>query len=208
MRIVCLSDTHSHHSQMSPLPEGDILIHAGDFTTRGDFRDISSFNAWLRKQKFKYKIIVAGNHDMTFESEPYIAQSLLTDCIYLQDRSVTINGYSFYGSPWQPEFMNWAFNLPRGNALKEKWDLIPDNTDVLITHCPQKYIRDYAYYSKDHVGCEHLLERVKEIKPKLHIFGHVHEGNGMTESYGIKFINAAICDENNNVVNKPIVIDL
>jgi len=208
MRIICISDTHTYHSQIPKLPEGDILIHAGDFTTRRDFRDITSFNEWLGKQNFKHKIVVAGNHDMTFESDPYIARSLLQNCIYLQDDKVVIDGYTFYGSPWQPEFMSWAFNLPRGHALKEKWDRIPDNTDVLITHCPPRYIRDYAYFSKDHVGCEDLLKRVKEIQPKLHIFGHVHEGYGISEAYGTKFINAAICDEKNVVKNKPIVVNL
>lgn len=163
---------------------------------------------WLNKQSFKHKIVVAGNHDTLFEYDPYTARALLKNCTYLEDSGVTINGIHFYGFPWQPEFMNWAFNLPRGKQLQTKWELIPNNTDVLITHCPPYGILDFANYSNAHVGDRDLLTRVKEVKPKLHIFGHIHEGFGKVEQNGTVFINASFCDERNNVKNMPIVIDI
>lgn len=208
MRIVCISDTHSLESLLAPLPEGDILVIAGDFTNQGNAFDIKFFSQWLKRQPFKHKLVIAGNHDTSFEYDPYMARPLLKNCTYLEDSGVTIEGLLFYGSPWQPEFMNWAFNLPRGEQLQAKWDMIPQNTDILITHCPPYGILDYANFSGAHVGDKDLLKRVMSIKPKLHVFGHIHEGYGTLIKDRVTFVNAAICDEKNNVKNKPIVIDI
>lgn len=208
MRLVCISDTHGLESTLTSLPSGDILVVAGDFTGNGSSQDIRFFSLWLKKQPFQHKVVIAGNHDTLFEYDPYSARAMLKNCTYLEDSGVTIKGVHFYGTPWQPEFMHWAFNLPRGKQLQAKWDMIPDDTDVLITHCPPFGILDFANYSNAHVGDEDLLARVEKIKSKVHIFGHIHEGYGQVEQEGTTFINASICDEYNNVKNPPIVVDI
>ena len=131
----------------------------------------------------------------------------MTNCKYLQDEGCKIEGFHFWGSPWQPEFGRWAFNLPRGEKLREKWDEIPDNTDVLITHSPPYGIKDLVVTGK-HEGCEELLKVVFRIKPKLHIFGHIHEDYGKQVEQGITFVNASICNFDYESLNNPIVVDI
>lgn len=208
MRLVCISDTHGLESLLPPLPEGDVLVVAGDFTGNGSSQDIRFFSQWLKKQTFKHKVVIAGNHDTLFEYDPFTARAMLKNCTYLEDSGVTIKGIHFYGTPWQPVFMDWAFNLPKGESLQEKWDMIPQNTDVLITHCPPFGILDISHFSNTHAGDEDLLQREKDIKPKVHIFGHIHEGYGQTKQDGAVFINASICDETNTIKNSPIIVDL
>ena len=213
MRLVCISDTHTLHSEID-IPDGDVLIHAGDFCSYGQIEEYPSFNTWLNGLPHKHKILIAGNHDKFVEKYPNIMtyKTERNNFVYLQDQSHTIDGIKFYGSPWQPEFYNWAFNLPRNGAeLQAKWDNIPSDTDVLITHGPPHGILDLAPKPNggtEHVGCELLRKRVMEVKPKFHIFGHIHEGYGTEEHDGTTFINACTCDGNYRPVNKPIIIDL
>ncbi len=208
-RIVCLSDTHNCNGQIA-VPDGDILIHAGDATITGTIDEIILFDYWFSGLPHKYKIFIAGNHDWLFETSPKYAQSLLTDVIYLQDSSVEIEGLKIYGSPWQPRFFNWAFNLNRGRELAERWALIPDDVDILITHGPPNGILDEVprKYWIENTGCEELRKRVEEIRPRLHVFGHIHCGYGTEEKFGVKFINASNCDESYKPTNPPIVFDL
>ena len=203
MRIVCISDTHNE-VMTEPIPDGDILIHAGDATIRGKIREVARFAQWFNSLPHKYKVFVPGNHDFLYERDRNIADTFVKS---LQDELIQIEGLKIYGSPWQPEFYNWAFNLPRGEPLREIWSKIPDDVDLLITHGPPFGILD-ANLSGEHVGCEDLLERVKKIKPKIHIFGHIHEGYGQTEIDGTTFINASICDQDYVPGRKPIVINL
>jgi predicted phosphohydrolase len=130
MRLVLISDTHQRHDQLT-VPDGDVLVHAGDFSTRGGVEEVARFNAWLGTLKHKHKVVIAGNHDFLFEREPTLARSMLTNVTYLEDSGVTIEGLRFWGSPWQPRFFDWAFNLERGAPLTEKWNLIPTGVDVL-----------------------------------------------------------------------------
>ena len=161
MRIVCISDTHKLHYEIKyPVPDGDVFIHAGDFTNVGELSDVIDFNGWLKSLPHQHKIVIAGNHDLCFESSPAKAIPLLEDCIYLQASSVVIEGKLFYGSPWQPRFRDWAFNLDRGEDLAEKWALIPTNTDILITHCPPSGILDRSQ-SGESLGCSDLSKRPK-----------------------------------------------
>jgi len=195
------------------LPKGDVLIHCGDFTVTGTVSEITQFNRELLRQanKFNHIIIIAGNHDLLFERQPQLARSLLDSRVnYLQDSFCVIDGIKFYGSPYQPRFFDWAFNLMRGAELAEKWNLIPDETDVLITHGPPFGILDEVprQYFIENTGCEELRKRVETIKPKLHIFGHIHCGYGTTEKFGVKFANASNCDESYEPTNAPLVIDL
>lgn len=212
MKLVCISDMHSLKMK-EEIPKGDILVVAGDFCNTGTTYDVMNFNFFLKKLPHNTKIVIAGNHDMLFEKNPLLAQSMLNDCHYLQDSEVVINGIRFYGTPWQPEFFNWAFNLPRGNALKEKWDKIPEDVDVLITHSPPYGILDQITPNKEHLGCKDLWIAVQRIQPRLHIFGHIHGGYGRLEhdwGNGNKtiFINAAICTERYKPTRKPQVVEL
>ena len=132
------------------------------------------------------------------------------DIIYLQDQSVMIEDVKFYGSPYQPEFYNWAFNLPRGEKLKQKWGLIPKDTDVLITHGPPYGIGDFVpYRGGEFVGCKDLEETIITLPNlKAHIFGHIHCGYGHINKNFIQYVNASICDESYNPIQKPILITI
>ena len=210
MKIVCLSDTHNRH-ELIAVPEGDILIHAGDATGRGTIDEIIAFNDWFANLPHQYKIFVAGNHDRLFETSNRFARTLLDSSIhYLQDSSIEIENLKIYGSPWQPRFFDWAFNLTRGAELAEKWRLIPNEVDILITHGPPFGILDEVprRFFIENAGCEELRKRVEEIQPKLHIFGHIHCGYGTAEEFGVRFINASNCDENYEPTNPPLVFEI
>jgi Icc-related predicted phosphoesterase len=205
VRIVAISDTHGQHRKLW-IPPGDILVHAGDITWNGDPAEVKDFNAYLGRLPHRHKVVIAGNHDFCFENDPDTTRALLTNCIYLQDESVVLEGLRFYGSPWQPWFYDWAFNLPRGAALKAKWDLIPPDTNVLITHGPPAGYGDLTSFN-DHAGCSDLLDTVKRIRPRVHIFGHIHEGAGVIREADTTYINASTCDALYQLANKPIVYD-
>ena len=212
MKLILISDTHTMHEELV-LPKGDILIHAGDFTGRGKPHEVEDFFGWLKRQakEFKHIVFIAGNHDMSFEYKSTwtvnMLKSLPSNVHYLEDSSVTIDGIKFYGSPWQPEFFNWAFNLRRGRELEEKWSMIPYDTDVLITHGPPMNILDYTQKDMWNVGCLDLYNKVLNIKPKLHVFGHIHEGYGIKEHEGITFVNASSATLRYEMKNKPIEIE-
>lgn len=216
MRIVCISDTHERHNQLA-IPEGDVLIHAGDATFQGKVETISAFNEWLGTLPHKHKLVIAGNHDWLFQREPTLALSIMSNATYLEDGWIVLDGVKFYGSPWQPTFCNWAFNLPRGESLRAKWERIPRDTNILITHGPPHGIGDDVVrfnnrtgeYIIERVGCEELRKTVDELPDlKLHVFGHIHKGYGQYGLSGKMFVNASLLDDDYRVAHKPIVIDL
>jgi predicted phosphohydrolase len=188
-RIVFISDTHGYHRELA-VPEGDILVHAGDFTMTGRLEEAADFNAFLGCLPHPRKIVIAGNHDFCFQRDPERARALMTSATYLEDESVEAAHIKFYGSPWQPWFCDWAFNLPRGAPLAEKWAMIPDDTDVLVTHGPPRGIGDRTFDGRSE-GCDELLSRVKEVRPRFHVFGHIHEAAGTWKIDGTTFINAS-----------------
>ncbi len=217
-RIVCLSDTHGLHDALA-VPEGDVLIHAGDLSMRGREAEVRAFAAWLAELPHPDKVVIAGNHDWLFERDPVRAREFLGDVTYLRDGGAEVAGVRVWGSPWQPWFYDWAFNLPRGAALREKWDLIPDDTDVLVTHGPPFGFLDGAArpahgwseaegVAVEHVGCEELRVALDRVRPKLHVFGHIHEGYGQARLAETTLINASTCDEDYRPVNPPVVVDL
>jgi Icc-related predicted phosphoesterase len=208
MRIVCISDTHlSHETVEVKIPDGDLLIHAGDGTLEGSVREIRDFIRWLSQFHHRHKILIAGNHDRVFEKDPVLARSLLSRSItYLQESAVEIEGLKIYGSPWQPEFQGWAFNLPRGPRLREKWRLIPEGVDILVPHGPPMGILDRTPHG-EHVGGADLREAVERVKPKLHVFGHIHHGHGMVKIGATIFVNASVWDESFEPNNPPWVVD-
>lgn len=219
-KIVAISDTHCQLDDVS-IPEGDILLHSGDLTYRGTPQEISKELKKLSRYKDKYKAIILceGNHDWLGARSPSMMDQMCKDngIILLRDSSVTIEGLKFYGSPFQPEFCNWAFNLPRGEPLKRKWANIPDDTDVLITHGPPMGILDNvtkfdhrtSQQIIEHVGCEDLYNRIMELKDlKLHVFGHIHDGHGQLKMGNTTFVNASICTEEYRPTNSPICITI
>jgi Icc-related predicted phosphoesterase len=209
VRMVCISDTHNFHSKID-VPDGDVLIIAGDVCVHGSVYELAAVNEFLGSLPHRHKLLVAGNHDWCFANlvEREEARRLLKNAIYLEDSGVEINGVKYWGSPWQPEFHHWAFNLPRGPKLAEVWAKIPSDTDVLITHTPPFSILD-KNGNGDHCGCGALLDALNNrVQPRIHVFGHVHESYGTLEADGTTFINASICDGQYRPINPPIVIDL
>lgn len=219
IKITCISDTHSQHKVLGGgfLPGGDILIHAGDFMSSGySEREALTFFDWFNQiDNYDTKILIAGNHDRIMENEPTHMQGLLTGyktIDYLQDDTLELwdeedQQLTIYGTPWQPEFYNWAFNLPRGGAIREKWGMIPFGTDILVTHGPPFGKLDVVNRSNENVGCIDLMDRIKEIKPKICVFGHIHESAGYVFDGQTHYINASILDDTYLFRNKPINFD-
>jgi Icc-related predicted phosphoesterase len=216
-RLTFLSDTHTKHDKLNGfLPGGDILLHSGDLTSRGYITEIENFMKWYNNiNNYDTKVFIAGNHDFGFQDDNQKLRGLLTGyktIDYLEDELMMVgeeydNMIKIWGSPWQPEFHNWAFNLPRGEKIKEKWDMIPVDTDILITHGPPMGKLDYVPYDNINVGCEELMKRVSEIKPKIHVFGHIHEGHGYVFDGTTHYINAAVLNGRYEFRNKPLTID-
>lgn len=206
MKFVLISDTHNRHEKLK-VPEGDVLIHAGDITGAGSLKDTLGFFRWFGNLPHQHKIFIGGNHDFLLENTCFDThQYLPAGVVYLQDTFVEINGIKIYGSPYTPEFLNWAFMKKRGTDIKAVWDKIPDGIDVLITHGPPFKILDMTTKNVN-VGCEDLLDKVLRIKPKIHVFGHIHECYGKLEMEGTKFFNASVLNQYYGLVNPPFVLD-
>lgn len=210
MKIVCISDTHSQLDKIN-IPDGDVLVHAGDLTYRGTLSEVSKELILLGKQPHENIILIAGNHDFLFETQLYTARQMCEDngITYLEDQETVIDGIKFYGSPATPFFHNWAFNYPRGIELEKLWSRISDDTDVLITHGPPRFrLEECPNGSK--VGCLDLFNKIQLLNNlKLHVFGHIHDSRGyIKEPNGMYYCNASICDEDYKPVNKPFVFEL
>ena len=202
MRLVAVADTHLFHEDLV-VPDGDVFVHAGDMCQGGSLEELERAVRWIRALPHRTKVIIAGNHDFAFAEHPDEARALVSDFTYLQDSGATIDGVTFWGSPWQPEFNDWAFNLPRGKALAEKWSLIPDRVDVLITHGPPHGIGDRGPVA-GRLGCDDLLERVRICVPRVHFFGHIHQDGGAWQHGETLFVNATTWE----CERPPTVIDL
>jgi Icc-related predicted phosphoesterase len=190
LSLVLVSDTHGYHRRIS-VPPGDVLIHAGDMTETGALSEVEEFNQFLGELPHSHKIVIAGNHDFCFESAPREARSKLTNATYLEDEQVVVEGVTIYGSPWKPWFYDWAFNLRRGREIAAKWAQIPFHTDILVTHGPPAGIGDLTLAGIN-AGCEDLSERIGVVKPRLHVFGHIHEARGVHEEDGTSYVNASV----------------
>lgn len=228
-RFVCFSDTHGKHNEIPAKnrPAADVLLHAGDFTNTGEPEQVESLSKWLDAYPASHKIVIAGNHDITFHEDYYVdrgaerfhrkvepdgnivaapydcqeARGLLTACSYLEDSAVEVCGYTIYGSPWQPAFCDWAFNL-EGEALREKWSQIPANVDILITHGPPLGFGD------SNRGCDELRAAIEQRAVPVHVSGHIHEGYGCSADAATLYINASTCTHDYKATNAPIVFDM
>ncbi|KAL3857413.1 hypothetical protein ACJMK2_012087 [Sinanodonta woodiana] len=226
VRIVHVSDTHMMHNEIL-LPNANILVHSGDFSkaslSRLIFRSSAfeeltrEIDIYFEKVPIKHKLLVAGNHEVSFPGHSANEiQSRLQHVTYLQDSSLEVEGIKFYGSPWTS---NRWYSLAKaftedGRRLIRKWEKIPSDTDVLVTHMPPLNIGDLAakiikvlsilrtegacrvcnkrHVDFDHWGCQLLLDTVlNRVRPKIHMYGHVHESNGVISKDGIVFSNAA-----------------
>lgn len=188
MRIVAVADTHTFEADLGALPAGDVFVHAGDMLRGGTLEELEGVARWMRALPHRHKIIIAGNHDWCFVNDSTEARRLLGDVVYLQDSATTIEGVLFWGSPWQPEYNDWAFNLPRGPALAQKWAAVPHHVDVLITHGPPAGFGDTGLV-EGRAGCEDLLRRVRQVSPRLHLFGHIHQDGGFWRDGATCFSN-------------------
>ncbi|KKN31472.1 hypothetical protein LCGC14_0823450 [marine sediment metagenome] len=208
-KIVCISDTHGEFRGLV-VPDGDILVHAGDITTYGQPAELVDFNLWLTGLPHQDKVVIAGNHDAALANQPAeFGRRVLTAAHYLQDSEVQVQDVRIYGSPWTPEFMNWHFMMPRdGWELRAKWAKIPEELDILLTHGPPANKLDYSKFQKTGVGCHLLREAVERARPRYHVFGHLHESYGGIEGEFTTFINCSIMTRSYVLANAPIVIEV
>lgn len=220
MRVVFLSDTHTYRPAV---PDGDLLIHCGDclgHPAADDFRhgmlpELQPFLDWFGELPHPHKVLVAGNHDWVFERMPALARQMCEEhgVIYLEDQGKRVGGLYLYGTPAQPYYCGWAFNVDDELDLEERYQHIPGGLDILITHCPPFGILDEARHDfKVHnIGPKSLREAVERAKPRVHAFGHCHMGYGQKQIGETLFINAAIwwtLGANPKPKNAPVVIDL
>ncbi|TFK54711.1 Metallo-dependent phosphatase [Heliocybe sulcata] len=180
VRVVCISDTHSHHQELPPLVDGDILIHAGDLTNSGTEQELYSALQWLADQPHPHKIFIAGNHDKALigtNPERAAILSAFPSLTYLEESSLTLNvrGRTLvvYGSPLTPKHGSWPFQYPRSAPEQAHWSQIPLHTDILVTHGPPAHHCDLGS------GCASLLAALWAVRPRLHVFGHIHAARGV-----------------------------
>ena len=219
LNVVAISDTHGMHRSVK-VPDSDVLIHCGDFCRLGRVEEVKDFAAWLQALPHEHKLVTAGNHDKPVARERQRIRRMFEQAgvKLLLNEEVVIRGVKFWGSPVTPTFFEWHFMEDRGADIAKIWSQIPDDVDVLITHGPPYGHGDLAPpYRTPHpkvAGCLELLKRVKEISsktgmrnPRVHVFGHIHDGHGATQSDefgGLTFINAAICNERYEPKNAPM----
>ncbi|MBZ9729583.1 metallophosphatase domain-containing protein [Salegentibacter sp. JZCK2] len=204
MKVICISDTHNKHEEI-PIPDGDVLIHAGDITEGGTKREVIDFLKWFSAQSHQYKIFIAGNHDFYFEknSEEDINEIIPENVHYLKDSEIIINDIKFWGSPVTPGDGTWAFNQKQAQEINKHWEQIPDDTKVLITHTPPYKIKDVLNNGR-HIGCGSLTQTLQNREIGYHIFGHVHDSYGITTVAGTKFINASCLDNQYRYLHQPL----
>jgi len=218
MKIDCIADLHGHY----PILEGgDLLIVAGDLTASDTESQYLEFLLWLSHQNYKKKIFIAGNHDRELQKR-YVKLNVKSDCIYLCDSGTEFDGLKIWGSPWSPYFKGvnphcTAFMLP-DEHLHNKWQLIPEDTDILITHCPAFGTLDYRELSdgtRYHMGSKSLEAWLKWVgRPQVHAFGHIHSAYGIAEEYATHddkmmiSINCSHVNDKYTPVNKPISIEI
>lgn len=204
-RFVIISDTHNLHEKVQ-LPKGDVLVHCGDALLVGDFKEYAIFSNWFNSvQGYELKIFVPGNHDLYVEENQSLARSMMPNVKTLIDESLWINGLAIYGAPWTHNLKYWAFY--GGPDIREKWNKIPSDTDILITHSPAYGVLD-KLYNGEHIGCMNLMRRLADLKIRYHFHGHIHENYGIQKRVDGLSINAASCDDKYRPTNPTIVIDI
>lgn len=228
MKITAISDLHGYYPQ---LPGGDLLIVAGDLTARDTLNELDRFNSWILEQEYEKKIVIAGNHDSLFQQRGVFDPVKIYDgnlfidpgSQYLCDSGTEFGGLKIWGMPWtyrfkgiNPKCCAFTFDEHDTNSMQSKVDMIPHDIDILITHGPPLDILDRT--CKGHLsGCKFLKEKLSIIKPKLHVFGHIHEnGNqimdfpfgSLKDDDWVKLVNCSYVDENYRPRNKIMEIEI
>jgi Icc-related predicted phosphoesterase len=204
VRIVCISDTHEWHRELA-LPDGDLLIHAGDFTFWNHTSKIRDFNEWLGELPHRHKVVIPGNHDRAFHKDPR-TRAEITNAILLINESVTVCGLNIWGSPVTCD--DSAYGHTRREERANLYASIPKDTHILITHGPPYGILDREPGSHIRQGCTELRLAVMRLQPRLHVFGHVHGGYGTYQNETTLFVNAALLGLAGDLENLPIVMDI
>jgi Icc-related predicted phosphoesterase len=212
--IVCIADLHEH---LVAVPACDLLVIAGDvsFAGKGDLRAkhaflTGPFKDWLEDVPAEEIVLVAGNHDQSIEAWG-IPDGLR--CHYLEDDGIELFDLRLWGTPWQPWFLDWAFNAPRryGEAfLASKFDLIPDATDIVVGHGPPRGYDDGASRpgGDEHVGSTAMTEALQRVQPRLMVCGHIHSAYGSYRLGDTEVVNAALVDDGYRPVNGVVQIEL
>lgn len=209
-KLILISDTHEQHEQI-PLEPADILLHAGDITFTGKHSRLTEFNDWLVSAQvhmgFKHCIGIPGNHDLSFEKDWETACAHVPAMRFLNQEVIEVGteGLAIYGEPRQPEFNNWAFNVPRLD-MEAVWRKVPTSIDILLTHGPAHGIGDKTKDGRS-VGCIYQREWIEKHQPRLVVCGHVHEGYGLYMVGHTLVVNASSLAANYRSVNKPVTID-
>ncbi len=205
MKIICISDTHNKHREII-VPQGDVIIHSGDFTEAGTKSETENFLEWFSSLSHKHKILVAGNHDFYLEKHANSIEEIIPSNIhYLINSGISIEKINFWGSPYTPGNGSWAFNEKSGGKMLQHWEKIPANTHFLITHCPPYGILD-ELDNKQHIGCQQLFQKVDRLKLPHHIFGHNHNDYGIVRTKHTIYLNASSLDNRYRLFNAPLVI--
>jgi Icc-related predicted phosphoesterase len=218
MKIVCISDQHGN---LPVIPPCDLLLIAGDIcptvdhsVNRQEAWITTQFRQWLKDVDARQKVFIAGNHDFFFEkAKKSVIEHVLNNFpgTYLQDSSIEFEGLKIYGTPWQPYFYDWAFNLYEED-LSKKWNQIPSDADIIVVHGPPMGYGDWAPRTNgkggENTGSPSLLVKIEEVKPKLVVFGHIHEGRGNWDLNGTKLVNATLLNRQYEMVYEPYVLEI
>ncbi|WP_032134651.1 metallophosphatase domain-containing protein [Alistipes onderdonkii] len=200
MTIAFLSDTHGKHCELKNLPQADMLIHAGDLSWNGTKEEIADFIEWFGTLNYRHKIFIAGNHDDCLDGAGI--EGMPHDCYYLCNGGIEIEGVKIWGIPFfLSDEIHWADLYP------EKIARIPQQTDILVSHCPPFGILDKSAFGAN-MGNEDLRKQVEIINPRYHLFGHIHEAYGVYKTSRTTFVNGAVVNENYEPVNHPVVITI
>ena len=207
MKLVIISDTHGLHEEIGTL-RGDVLIHCGDsgngFTRQAS--DVDRLDDWFGQQAFDRILCIGGNHDFEMQARAERGALVFRNAEYLQDQAYEYRGVRFYGSPWTPELVDWAYYLD-DDELQDRWELIPDAVEVLITHTPPFGVLDRNSSGRN-CGCPELQRRLLNLHPRIHCFGHIHASAGTTSMNGTTFINASMVNRRYEVARAPVEIEI
>jgi Icc-related predicted phosphoesterase len=195
-------------------PPGDILVIAGDWTYGGKPDELYQFNEDLGKIRKNYRkiFVTPGNHDFLAFTSSELVIPLLTNAVYCEDKLIQMDKKRIYFSPWIPPIGGWAFEYRTANMARHIWEKIPPKLNLLVTHTPPSGVGLLEWsdnsYRHGPSGCPYLRERIDKVKPKFHVFGHIHEGYGMIEQKGTTFINVSSLKRDYETINPAIVITI
>ena len=206
MKAVVLSDNHTNYDFETP--EGDLLIHCGDFTFHGNPNEMKKFKNYLKEQPHEHKLFIFGNHEkvdkeITYWIE-YLEDGTGAKCIH--EKAYGIGDLNFFGSSYTPKYLNWGF-MQDEETRERYWENMIEGMDVLVTHGPPKGIMGQIEDGTE-IGCEYLRKFVDRVKPKYHFFGHNHAGAGVQTNGHTMFVNAALLTEHYQKFRPPIVVNL